>query len=284
MANKILVIDDEEIVGESLRKIFSGEDYEIETAYNGQEGIRKARSESFDLMIVDLKMPDISGLDVISAIKEEQPDAMIIMITGYSAVDSAVRALKTGAFDYIPKPFTPDEISAVVESALETKNKLAKEKQEQEAFYRLYREAFYKPYKGEEAELIPILQHVQAEIGFLPEEAMIDTARFIGVPKSRVYAVATFYSQFRFTPIGRNHIMMCRGTACHVKGASRILEEVEKKLGIKEGETTSDLEFSLETVACIGACGLAPNMVINKKTYGRLTKNSVSEILNSIRS
>jgi len=284
MANKILVIDDEEIVGESLRKIFSREDYEIETAYNGQEGIRKARSESFDLMIVDLKMPDISGLDVISAIKEEQPDAMIIMITGYSAVDSAVRALKTGAFDYIPKPFTPDEISAVVESALETKNKLAKEKQEQEAFYRLYREAFYKPYKGEEAELIPILQHVQAEIGFLPEESMIDTARFIGVPKSRVYAVATFYSQFRFTPIGRNHIMMCRGTACHVKGASRILEEVEKKLGIKEGETTSDLEFSLETVACIGACGLAPNMVINKNTYGRLTKNSVSEILNSIRS
>jgi len=278
MVSKILVIDDEKIVGESLRKIFSGENYEIETAYNGQEGLRKARGESFDLMLVDLKMPDISGLDVISAIKEEQPDAMIIMITGYSAVDSAVRALKTGAFDYIPKPFTPGEISVVVESALETKNRLAKEKQEQEAFYRLYREAFYKPYKGEEAELIPILQHVQAEIGFLPEESMLDTAKFIGVPKSRVYAVATFYKQFRFTPIGRNHVVLCRGTACHVKGAPRILEEVEKQLGIKEGKTTPDMEYSLETVACIGCCSLSPCIMINNKVYAKITPRKVTEL------
>ncbi len=283
MASKILVIDDEEVVGRSLRRTFEGEDYEIETALSGLEGLRRARGESFDLMLVDLKMPDISGLDVIKALREEQPDTMIIMITGYSTVDSAVRALKTGAFDYIPKPFTPNEISDVVERALETKNRLAKEKKEREAFYRLYREAFYKPYKGEEGELIPILQRIQEEIGFLPGEALIDTAKFIGVPKSRVYAVATFYSQFRFTPRGRNHIMMCRGTACHVKGASRILEELEKRLGIKEGETTPDLKFSLETVACIGACGLAPNMVINKSTYGRLTKSRISEILDSIR-
>jgi formate/nitrite transporter len=133
MANKILVIDDEEIVGESLRKTFKGEGYEIDTAYSGEEGLQKARRESFDLMIVDLKMPDISGLDVIKKIKEEQPETMMVMITGYSSVDSATEALKTGAFDYIPKPFTPEEISTVVEKALETKERLAKEKEEQEA-------------------------------------------------------------------------------------------------------------------------------------------------------
>jgi len=133
MANKILVIDDEKVVGDSLRKTLQGEGYEIDTANNGQEGLRKARGESFDLIIVDLKMPDIDGLDVIKKIKEEQPDVMMVMITGYSTVDSATEALKTGAFDYLPKPFTPDEISGVVQKALIAKERLIKEKQEQEA-------------------------------------------------------------------------------------------------------------------------------------------------------
>jgi len=134
-------------------------------------------------------------------------------------------------------------------------------------------------YKGKEDELIPILQKVQEEFGYLPEESMHAVSRFTHVPESRVYAVATFYAQFRFTPIGKNHIMVCRGTACHVRGAPRILEAVEKQLGIKEGETTPDMEYSLETVACIGACGLAPIMVVNKDTYGRLTMKRISEIL-----
>ncbi len=133
MANKILVIDDEKVVGDSLRRTLHGEGYEIDTAESGQEGLRKARRESFDLIIVDLKMPDIDGLDVIKRIKEEQPDVMMVMITGYSTVDSATEALKTGAFDYLPKPFTPDEISGVVQKALIAKQRLIKEKQEQEA-------------------------------------------------------------------------------------------------------------------------------------------------------
>jgi NADH-quinone oxidoreductase E subunit len=145
-------------------------------------------------------------------------------------------------------------------------------------------QAIFSPYEGKEDELIPILQQTQEQFGYLPEEAMLDIAKFTGVPESRVYSVGTFYAQFRFTPIGRNHVMVCRGTACHVRGAPRILEEVEKKLGIKEGETTPDMEFSLETVACIGACGLAPNMVINGKTYGRLTAKRVTEILDGVRS
>jgi len=133
MANKILVIDDEKNFGESLRKLFKDEGYEIATAYSGQEGLRKARREPFDLMIVDLKMPDINGLDVLKKIKEEQPDTMMVMITGYSTIESVTEAFKTGAFDYISKPFTPKEISSVVEKALETKKRLTKEKKEVEA-------------------------------------------------------------------------------------------------------------------------------------------------------
>jgi len=139
-------------------------------------------------------------------------------------------------------------------------------------------------FKGRENELIPILQEVQTKFGYLSKEAMSDISKFTGVPESRVYSVATFYTQFRFTPIGKYHVMLCRGTACHVRGAERIQEEVEKQLNVKEGETTPDMLFSLETVACIGACGVAPNMVINKGTYSRLTQRKMSDIINGIRS
>lgn len=139
--------------------------------------------------------------------------------------------------------------------------------------------AILSSYEGRRHELIPILQQVQREFGYLQEEAMRRIARFAGVPESQVYAVATFYAQFRFTPIGRKHVMVCRGTSCHVRGAPRILHEIEKQLGIKAGETTADLEYSLETVACIGACGLSPCLTINKQVEAKTTPKKVAELL-----
>jgi NADH-quinone oxidoreductase subunit E len=140
-------------------------------------------------------------------------------------------------------------------------------------------EQVFAGFQGAQEELIPLLQRVQEELGFLPEVAMLRTARFLRVPESAVYAVATFYAQFRFTPIGKRHVMVCRGTSCHVRGAPRILQEIEKQLGIKEGEVTPDMEYSLETVACIGACGLSPCMMANKKVEAKLTPKKVAEIL-----
>lgn len=132
-------------------------------------------------------------------------------------------------------------------------------------------------------ELIPILQKVQWEVGYLPDEAMLEISKYTKVPESRVYAVATFYAQFRFAPIGRKHIMVCRGTACHVKGADLVLAELEAALGIKEGETSPDMKYSLETVACIGACGIAPTIRINEETYGNVTPRKVKRILKEFR-
>jgi NADH-quinone oxidoreductase subunit E len=140
-------------------------------------------------------------------------------------------------------------------------------------------EQVFASFRGTPEELIPLLQRVQEELGFLPEEAMLRIARFIKVPESAVYAVATFYAQFRFTPIGKRHVMVCRGTSCHVRGAPRILQEVEKQLGIKAGEVTPDLEYSLETVACIGACGLSPCMMTNKKVEAKLTPKKIARSL-----
>ena len=134
-------------------------------------------------------------------------------------------------------------------------------------------------YTGEKAELIPILQQVQQVFGYLPEEAMSQIAQYVDVPECTVFGVATFYAQFKFVPVGRNVVKVCRGTGCYVKGAPRILDELEKLLSIKDGETTSDMEYTLETVACFGSCALAPVMVVNDRVYGRVTADKVKEIL-----
>ena len=128
-------------------------------------------------------------------------------------------------------------------------------------------------------ELIPILQEIQEALGYLPSEAMQKVAKFLRLPESAVFGVSTFYAQFKFFPTGRKKVRLCRGTACHVRGAPHILEEVEKRLGIKPGETTPDLEYSLETIACFGSCALAPVMVVDDNVYGRMTPKKVAQIL-----
>lgn len=134
-------------------------------------------------------------------------------------------------------------------------------------------------YSGNDMELIPILQAVQRQFGYLAEDAMRDVARFLRLPESSVYGVATFYEQFRFSPVGRQTITVCRGTACHVRGAQELIASVEKRLGIKEGETTEDGEYTLETAACIGCCALAPCAMINNVVEANLTPKKITSYL-----
>jgi len=134
-------------------------------------------------------------------------------------------------------------------------------------------------YSGKRDELIPILQEAQEQFGYLPLEVMLEIGKFLRVPESAVFGVSTFYAQFKFVPTGRRKVRLCRGTACHVRGAPRILDEVEKHLGIKPGETTDDLEYSLETIACFGSCALAPVIVVDNNVHGRMTRKKVAQIL-----
>lgn len=136
----------------------------------------------------------------------------------------------------------------------------------------------FSSFSGKEEELIPVLQKIQEHFGFLSDESMMAVGQFLGIPESKVFATATFYAQFRFKPRGKKHIMLCRGTACHVKGIPRISDEIEKILGIKEGETSADLEYSIESVACIGACSLAPCIVINNKVETDLTPMKIEDL------
>ena len=140
-------------------------------------------------------------------------------------------------------------------------------------------DVIFSRYNGDRQELIPILQETQEQFRYLPAAAMREISRFLHMPESTIYGVCTFYAQFKLTPLGRKIIRVCRGTACHVRGASKVLNELEKRLGIKAGETTEDLEYTLETVACIGACALAPTMTIENETYGKMTVAKVAEVL-----
>ena len=136
-------------------------------------------------------------------------------------------------------------------------------------------------YSGRKEELVPILNDTQERFGYLPVGAMNRIADFLHISNSNVFGVATFYALFKYNPTGKNIVKVCRGTACHVRGAPRILDEVQKKLNIKPGETTNDREYSLEAIACFGSCALAPVMVVNNTVYGRMTPTRVGEILSS---
>jgi len=131
--------------------------------------------------------------------------------------------------------------------------------------------------------LIPILQKAQEVHGYLSEEAIAEIGRHLKLPASKVYGVATFYNQFRFTPKGKYHIMLCRGTACHVKGSLKLLDAVTRTLKVQPGQTTRDGVFSLEVVACMGACGLAPAMSVNGEVYAKVTPKKVAKIIDECR-
>ena len=139
--------------------------------------------------------------------------------------------------------------------------------------------AILSSFKQDPQYLIPVLQKIQEELGYLPDLGMEMSADYLKMSRSRVFAVATFYAQFRFTPIGKKHILVCKGTACHVKGAPALIQEIEAHLDLKEGETSKDMEYTFESVACIGACGLAPCMMINKKVEANLTAKKIKKLL-----
>lgn len=137
---------------------------------------------------------------------------------------------------------------------------------------------------GGKGRLIPVLQAIQREFGYVPPESIGIVAEELRVPASTVYGVATFYAQFRLTPPGKHVIRVCQGTACHVRGGQSILRTVSELLGIGPGGTTSDGLFTLEQVACLGACGLSPVLMVDDVAYGRLTPERIPEILAGYRS
>ena len=133
-------------------------------------------------------------------------------------------------------------------------------------------------HRSQKWSLIPLAQEIQQQVGYIPPEAIPRIARALGLFPSQVQAVITFYAQLYTEPRGKNIVRVCRGTACHVRGGKTILKLVKQHLGIEDGETTPDMEYTLETIACIGVCALAPNIVVNKDTYGNMNPKKVARL------
>ncbi|ASI98235.1 NADH-quinone oxidoreductase subunit NuoE [Thermococcus celer] len=142
---------------------------------------------------------------------------------------------------------------------------------------------YIRSYPAEPSSLIPLLQRTQERFGYLPREALEEIADYLGVPLSRVYGVATFYAQFRFEPLGKYVVRICHGTACHVNGAVNVSGAITEELGIGEGETTEDGLITLERVACLGCCSLAPVIMVNDKVFGKLTPEKARKLMRELR-
>lgn len=138
-------------------------------------------------------------------------------------------------------------------------------------------------YRSGKSSLIAVLQDISQEYGYLPEEILHEVSRRIEVPISIFYSLATFYSSFRLEPIGKKHVCVCVGTACHVRGASKVVDTLERDLQIKAGETSKDGNFTLETVNCVGACALGPLVTVNGEYFGKMDQKKVSKLSKSLR-
>ena len=138
-------------------------------------------------------------------------------------------------------------------------------------------------YQGRPDELIPLLQKAQKKLGYLPENVLLEIASFTRLPPATVFGVATFYEQFRFNPAGKHTIRVCRGTACHVRGSDKILDEIDNRMHLAPGETSEDRLFTLETVACFGSCALAPVVLVDDSVKGRMNPSETIQTLEKIK-
>jgi len=280
---KILVVDDELVVIKSAERVLKSEGYNIEGALGGREAILKIEQNNYDLVFTDLKMPEVDGITLIRWIKKSRPSMGVVIITGYPSQDTIKEALELGIIDYVPKPFTPAVLLDVTERAVEwIKGKKPEEKKVVEEFppaMAVELDRVINDYKRRPGCLIPVLQRAQEIVGYLPPIVQKRIAKGLNIPSAEVHSVVSFYSFFTMKPRGDHNVRVCLGTACYVKGIERVLSKIKEALKIDIGDTTENRKFSLEGVRCLGACGLAPVMVIDHDTYGAMTPKKALGII-----
>jgi len=283
MEGHILVVDDDMIVTRSCERILAPEGFEVKTSTSARDAMVLLEDQNIDLVITDLKMPEIDGIELIRWIRDKNPGVGIIVITGYPSQETIKDALELGIIDYLPKPFSPALLLDVVTKAvslLQVKPVLPEKKEEAEIEMKIEElKTIIEMNKYRPGALIPVLQKAQGLIGYLPPSVQKQIAKGLKIPVSEVHAVVSFYSFFTMKPRGKHDIRVCLGTACYVKRANEIIAKLKERLGINVGEITGDRKFSLETVRCLGACGLAPVVVIDHDTHGAVEPLKVVDLL-----
>lgn len=284
----ILIIDEPGEARERCLRTLRSDGYSVETADDGDQGLAKIRGSSFDLVLTEQEIPGVEGLKLLKLMKNLDPEITTIVVAANPTVEGAVESLKTGAFHYLSKSIGPEKLLESVSQALEKKRRrqraelLRIEKKMRapsdleglgEVDEIMNRQGY------EPSSLIAVLQDIQKRRRYLPQDALRLVSARLNLPLTRVYGIATFYKAFSLKPRGRHLINVCLGTACHVRGGGRILEALERGLGVEAGGTTLDERFSLETVRCVGCCGLAPVIVIDENFHGKLTQEKVPAVL-----
>jgi NADH-quinone oxidoreductase subunit E/NADP-reducing hydrogenase subunit HndA len=236
---------------------------------------------SYDLVLTDLKMPEIDGISLIKWIRKSQPSTGIVIITAYPSQETMKETLDLGIIDYVLKPYTPEMLREVTRSAI---NKQALEKEAEEEFnpeMLTELDKVISHYTRRPGSTIPVMQRAQEIVGYLPPAIQERIASGLDVSSAEIQSIISFYSFFTMVPRGKHTVRVCLGTACYVKGIDTVLNKIKEVLNIAVGETTEDKEFTLEAVRCVGACGLAPVMVVDEDTHGGLTQRKAIDSLNN---
>ncbi|GAB4487327.1 MAG: hypothetical protein OHK006_16240 [Thermodesulfovibrionales bacterium] len=286
---RILIVDDEMVVIKSAERVLKSEGFAIESALGGREAILKMEQGRYDLVFTDLKMPEVDGITLIRWIKKSRPDTGIVIITGYPSQETMKEAIELGIIDYVPKPFTPSVLIDVAQRAVAWAKgkKTAPEKGAKEEFppsMAAELDRIIEKYRSTPGSLIPVLQRAQELVGYLPPVVQKRVARGMNMSEAEVHSVVSFYSFFTMKPRGDHNIRVCLGTACYVRGIEGVVDKIKEVLKIGVGETTEDHKFSIEGVRCLGACGLAPVMVVDDDTYGTMTPAKALAIINQYES
>ena len=281
---KFLVVDDEKVIVRSVQMILKAEGYDIEGASSGKDAILKMEQNSYDLVLTDLMMPEMDGISLIRWLKENRPDVGVVILTGYPSQETIKEALELGIIDYVPKPFTPAVLLDVTQRAIEwlSKKTAVEEKPGKDEFPPSMIEEIdrvIKKYRHKPGSSIPVLQRCQQIVGYLPPEVQKRVAKGLNLSPAQIHSIVSFYSFFTMTPRGDHNVRVCLGTACYVKRVEESLNKLKEELKIDVGGVTEDRKFSIEVVRCLGACGLAPVIVIDEETYGAVTPKKVTEIL-----
>jgi|GEM_PF-13782 len=310
-ARRILVVDDEPVVVKSCERILGGAGYEVESVATGQEGIRRAVKGAFHLVMADLKLPDLDGMELVRMLRIERPEIAIVIITGNSSVRSAAEAIRLGVSDYIEKPFTPNEITDAIGRALQTPDSRERSHNEASLMRDVLSRAAGDPvfgqhllanvelavsesleadvqeicakYGNDRARMMDIVRDVQDHFGCVSGRAMELIAKAASTHRVEVESVVSFYAFLSKELKGKVAIRLCRDVINEQAGGDRVAQAISDELGVDFGRTTPDGHISLEYTACIGMCDQAPAALVNDVVVTSLTAESARRMVRELK-
>ena len=288
----VLIATNDEPLGEYLYHQINGLGWAVSRTGMFSELLRKLKEEEADILVLDSSLEGIPSFDLLPLIKKSNPGLPVIALTDDSSLEMSKRVRLQGIFFLAMKPIDPAEIRTAVGDAIRMLNQKQEQRRNQNMAQVIAFPAgaedkslakvqeILKEHEGQRGHLLIVLQKIQGIYGYVPQNTFEMVADALGVTKSEIFGVLTFYNRFHLSPQGKHTVRTCRGTACHFKGAPSIIESIRKHLRLPQGkETTDDFLFSMEEVACLGACGISPVMTIDEETYGNLTPGMAVEII-----